>query len=75
MLAIIAMFLIIIGIVLLVLLVLWWFCKFVCCRGHNKRDGCERCMIYAAPIMFIFAGNVRKFANQGPNTKVQAPER
>lgn len=55
-LAIIALIMEIVGVIVVILLLLWWFCKWICCDNINKRDGCERCMIYAAPILFILAG-------------------
>jgi len=39
----------------MILLLLWWFCKWVCCPD-SRRDCCERIMIYAAPILFILSG-------------------
>ena len=53
-LAIIALVMEVIGLILLVLLLLWIVCKWLVCSEQD--DWCERCVYYAAPILFILSG-------------------
>jgi hypothetical protein len=60
-LAIISLILQLVGIVLVILLLLWILCKWFCCDA--RRDCCDRCLMYAAPIIWILSGTPSQFCN------------